>query len=134
MDETRCKETVYPNETWGSFHGHQCRHKTWQDGYCRVHHPDTIKARQAESQKRHEAKRETNPRVRLFRATERIAALEAELARVPELCRMAYVKGASAATPLEVRDCIGNLRVWVAFETEAERLYPTLPKTEEEIA
>ena len=43
MDKKRCQQIVYPNEQWGSFHGHQCHRKIWKDGFCRQHHPDTVK-------------------------------------------------------------------------------------------
>ena len=37
-----CKQVVWGN--WGS---HQCSRKPWKDGYCKQHHPDTVKSREA---------------------------------------------------------------------------------------
>ncbi len=45
MDGKKCKETVYPNERWGSFHPHQCHKNIWKDGYCKQHHPETKEVR-----------------------------------------------------------------------------------------
>jgi len=76
LDESRCQETVYPKEQWGAFHGQQCKRKTWQDGWCRVHHPDTAEARRVETQKRLAEKWNNSPQMQLVRAAERMATLE----------------------------------------------------------
>jgi hypothetical protein len=34
----------------------QCSRKPWRDGYCKQHHPDTVKARNEASQARYDAK------------------------------------------------------------------------------
>jgi hypothetical protein len=45
--EKRCVETVYPNDQYGSFHGHQCNKMgiIKRDGkwYCKIHDPEYIK-------------------------------------------------------------------------------------------
>ena len=61
MDETRCKKHVYPQERWGSFHGHQCHRKVWKDGFCRQHHPETEETRTIEAQKRWQEKHDNDP-------------------------------------------------------------------------
>ena len=54
LKEDLCKKTVYPNEQWGAFHGHQCNKKAVKDGYCAIHHPDYEKAKQEAQSKRWE--------------------------------------------------------------------------------
>lgn len=71
-DETKCREYVYRG-TW-SGRGHCCR-KTWKDGYCKQHHPDTVAARCDVLQKRREELRKKSPYYLLGRANERIAEL-----------------------------------------------------------
>jgi hypothetical protein len=42
--EGYCKQSVYvASGNWG--HSHQCSRKVKLDGYCKQHHPDTVKAR-----------------------------------------------------------------------------------------
>ena len=50
-DPERCKEYVFTPE---SIRSRQCLRKPWKDGYCKTHHPDTMEARRAKSQKRFE--------------------------------------------------------------------------------
>jgi hypothetical protein len=40
MDINHCQEKVF--DGWHDF---QCKRKIWNDGYCKQHHPDTVKAR-----------------------------------------------------------------------------------------
>jgi len=40
MDGERCKEKVF--KKW---HHYQCQNKAWKDGYCKQHHPETVKAK-----------------------------------------------------------------------------------------
>lgn len=82
MSDDRCKETVYPNERWGSFHPHACHRNAWRDGYCKQHHPDTVKARNAAAEKRFEEKQKRQPWYLLKEAQKRIAQLEAEIAEL----------------------------------------------------
>ena|SRR3990167_11093803 len=44
--EERCKKTVYTNR---GFSSHQCTRKKWKDKFCKIHHPDNVKARQEKS-------------------------------------------------------------------------------------
>ncbi len=65
MIEGKCKYKVYPHDRWGAFHPHQCHKNTWKDGYCKQHHPDTVKARDEAREKRwkeeEDARRKNNP-------------------------------------------------------------------------
>ena len=85
MDEKRCKERVVPNERWGAFHAHQCSRKIWKDGFCKQHHPETEKQRDARAREQWNAKNENSDRMKLKRAYERIKELEAEVERL-RLC------------------------------------------------
>ncbi len=82
MDTSKCKKTVYPNDRWGAFHGHQCHRKVWKDGFCKQHHPDTEEAHQEAKEKKWEKEREerkrNDPYLLLRKANERIEELEAE--------------------------------------------------------
>jgi hypothetical protein len=85
MDSTRCQERVYPNERWGSFHGHQCKFKVWKDCYCKKHHPYTVKARHEAREKAWKKQRENNPLLLLQKANVRIEELERQLASSNEI-------------------------------------------------
>ena len=61
MIEDRCKERVFPKEHYGAFHGYQCHKNIWKDGFCKIHHPESVAARQNLSMKRWEAKRGKDP-------------------------------------------------------------------------
>ncbi len=48
MDNKKCKKRVY--QGW---HDYPCSRKAIKDGYCKQHHPDSVKARQEKSDKRY---------------------------------------------------------------------------------
>lgn len=76
LDETKCKEIVFDVGT--SLFAHQCSRNIWKDGFCKLHHPESVKERQEKSQLRWEEKMKRNPyRV----ALNRIRELEALLAQ-----------------------------------------------------
>lgn len=64
----KCREQIMDGYTLRS-----CTRNAARDGYCNQHHPDTIKARQKESEKRFQAKREKDP---LYVARRRAQELE----------------------------------------------------------
>lgn len=66
------------HKVWEGFHGHPCRRNAWKDGYCKQHHPDTVKARREESEKAYEEKQKKSPWYLLQKANERIAYLKKE--------------------------------------------------------
>lgn len=43
-NDQQCRKRVYG----GTYTGHQCTRKAVKDGYCKQHHPDTVKAKQDE--------------------------------------------------------------------------------------
>ena len=76
MDKTRCKKDVRDSGMWPSYH--QCYRKIWKDGFCKLHHPDTVKKRSEEKEKRWEAKQKTETWYLLGKAYEKIDKLERE--------------------------------------------------------
>jgi hypothetical protein len=67
--QTTCKKEVYESTFYGSFHPQPCSRKVWSerpnDGYCKQHHPEIAKARQAESNRRYEAKLKEKKKARV---------------------------------------------------------------------
>lgn len=89
----KCEAMVIPRgDPWGAFHKIQYSKPEWKDGYCKIHHPDTVRARRDAEQKRYEEKwaatkaeqekQEDMPR--------RIAALEAENKALREAVELAF--------------------------------------------
>ena len=76
LDPERCCETFMDN-----YSSRQCQRKPKIDGYCKQHHPEGVRARQQESDRRYLAKRATSPWGRLEKAKARISELERELAQ-----------------------------------------------------
>lgn len=61
---------------------HQCTKPVWKDGFCKVHHPDSVKLRDEKSRAKFKEQLEKSPYARLAKAQERIAELEAEIRRL----------------------------------------------------
>ena len=55
-NDERCKE-----RTFNEWHHNQCSRKAWKDGYCKQHHPDTVKAREEASNKKYEERKKQQP-------------------------------------------------------------------------
>ena len=72
-EQTRCKEMVYRQHTWRSS---ACTRKAWKDGFCKQHHPDTVKARNEARRRVWEEQSKQSAWYLLERAKERIAELE----------------------------------------------------------
>ncbi len=77
MESTRCKAMVY-HRAWSR--QSQCERREWKDGWCKQHHPETVKLRRDASEKRYEEDRKKQPWYKLQEAHKRIAELEAEVA------------------------------------------------------
>ena len=75
VDPGRCKASV-PNGG-RSIRNHQCSRKPWEDGWCKQHHPDTVKERQEQQALKDEERWERSPSAQLGRALERIKELQA---------------------------------------------------------
>ena len=91
-NEERCKASVWK----GYFANNRCARKAWKDGYCKQHHPDSIKKRREESRRKFDEKQKQSPWYKLKMATERIAELEAQNKRLLEALKecLPYVKQA----------------------------------------
>jgi len=87
----RCKEKVHPNDRWGSFHPRQCHAKIWKHGYCKIHHPDTVRIRQEAKEKRweeeKEKRRKNNPILLLQVANKQIEILKAEIKKKDKMIK-----------------------------------------------
>ena len=79
INPERCKELV-PGV--GGWHRNQCSRKPWKDGYCKQHHPDSVKKRQEKAERLYQEKRAKSPWVLLGKANEKIKRLEAKIKRL----------------------------------------------------
>jgi len=70
----QCSETVYPKERWGCFHGYQCTRKAWKDGFCKTHHPESVKARQEKSDAHFKEKWHNSSHAQLHRTMDTLKA------------------------------------------------------------
>jgi len=82
MNTHKCEATVYPKERWGTLHGYQCTRKIWKDGYCKIHHPDSVKVRRKKSMERYEENKKKSDWYLLNEANKKIEELEAEIERL----------------------------------------------------
>lgn len=55
-DPERCAATVHDGGRSVRFH--QCERRIWQDGWCKQHHPETVKKRQEEGNRRYRAQQD----------------------------------------------------------------------------
>lgn len=88
VDPDRCKASVlYPGRWTGH---HQCKRKKWRDGWCKQHHPDEVKRRREERDKRWEEEHErtlcASPSYKLKLCQEENAALRQRVQRLEEAC------------------------------------------------
>lgn len=54
----QCKQKVYDKSGW---HPYQCTRNAVQDGFCKQHHPDSVKARQDKSYAEYKARLAIDP-------------------------------------------------------------------------
>jgi hypothetical protein len=73
MSEGNCKEQVFRD-----WHNYPCSRKAWKDGYCKQHHPDSVKARDAERTRKWEVKKEESPYRKIETLNADLTALRAE--------------------------------------------------------
>lgn len=76
----RCKELV-PNNFSVTFR--RCARKAVKDGYCKQHHPDSVKARQDKANARFEEQRANSIYTKYGNALKRIAELEQQVRWIP---------------------------------------------------
>lgn len=75
MDDTRCKARVLG---FWNVDG-RCTRKAWRDGWCKQHHPDSVRARKEASKKRYDEQHKNHPWYKLEVAGNRIIELEQQL-------------------------------------------------------
>jgi hypothetical protein len=66
-DRERCKDSV-----WDGWTRRRCSRKAWKDGYCKQHHPDSVKRRREESERRYEERWRQNPVNQLSRRVKQL--------------------------------------------------------------
>ncbi|GAG13855.1 unnamed protein product [marine sediment metagenome] len=67
VDPERCKAAVHVDGRGVGFH--QCLRKPWKDGWCRQHHPDSVRKRNEAAQAKYDAEQKvSNERWRLHDA------------------------------------------------------------------
>lgn len=88
MDATKCKEGI-----WDNWHKYQCSRNIWKDGYCKQHHPDSVKEREKKRDERYKEQQEKSPWRQLEEAKIRIKDLEGELVLLKD--ELEYLKGLS---------------------------------------
>ena len=71
----KCKQEVQEN-----FIFRRCSRNAWKDGYCKQHHPDIVKAKREESDRKWKEKWDNSPLMLLKRKVDQLSAENAELA------------------------------------------------------
>jgi hypothetical protein len=92
MDKERCKKLVM-----SGYHSFQCSRKIWKDGYCKQHHPDSVKARQDAANRRYEEKRKNSAWGRLEKKTIQVIELKSELRHLADLLDAHFEQGGTVA-------------------------------------
>ena len=72
----------------GGWHTHPCSFKAWKDGYCKKHHPEEIKRRDAEREARELRAWEAQKRRRKETDLLRLIALAEEIGLYPDCIDM----------------------------------------------
>ena len=76
--KAQCKQHVFSGER-SDFGGHRCMKIVWKDGYCKVHHPESVKIRGDKADERWEIKQMNSPWKKLTAAENRVKELEREI-------------------------------------------------------
>lgn len=72
-----CKERVWSGDAWSR--SRACSRKAVKDGYCKQHHPDSVKARRKASDDKWDEQIRNSPQARLRDALATISRLEARI-------------------------------------------------------
>ena len=92
-----CKELVKDSDGFPYF---PCSRNAFKDGYCKQHHPESVKARQKKSEERFKANEKKTDWYKLGQARLRIEALEAENAALKAEAVIAEKYGLSQAAEI----------------------------------
>ena len=82
-EKVQCKEHVFSGKQW-DFRGHQCTRSAWKDGFCKIHHPESVKVRQEISMKRWDEKFENSTEQKLLERVKELEKENEELKKVME--------------------------------------------------
>ena len=83
----KCKAQVYGRGL--PFKGAKCSKPIWKDGYCKIHHPESVKKRREDSDRKYQEKLANDPIHKMRREIERLNETVAILqARIKELERI----------------------------------------------
>ena len=74
MPNLKCKVKCYAE---GSFYSHFCKRNAWKDGFCKQHHPETIKERDAAKEIKYQKKLEASAPYQLNKAVKKLVAIAA---------------------------------------------------------
>jgi hypothetical protein len=72
----QCKAMFWPQGNW---HQKHCTKLEWKDGFCKIHHPDSVAERQKKSDERYRAKMDNSPITKLVKSNEKLKAINADL-------------------------------------------------------
>jgi hypothetical protein len=78
--QEKCQRQLYR----GTYHSSPCKRNVWKDGYCRIHHPETVAARHAKREARWEEEKKQSAWYKLEQAEKRIAELEGDVKAMVE--------------------------------------------------
>lgn len=73
--QEKCQKRLYR----GTYYASPCKRNAWKDGYCKIHHPESVAARRAKSEARWEEKKKQSAWYKLEQANKRIAELEGKI-------------------------------------------------------
>ncbi len=97
-------------EVWWGWRSRQCQRNAVKDGYCRQHHPEAVKKREAESRERAKVRDRASTWYKLKQAT---AAIE-------EVKRMMTVFSGEPVTYMEPEDIVAAVEVLEGWEERDE--------------
>ena len=125
----KCKTVIHGD--WGRWH--QCRNSAKREGYCGMHHPDAVKARQEKSTKLYEENREKSDSYRLKKAlatiatlTEQVDALAEGARHVLTLCKdvpdmlTKYPEDSNLVALINIKKVAKQMQKYAAKPKEAE--------------
>ena len=111
----KCKKMLGGCNAWTR--PHQCYNNVKKDGYCGIHHPDAVKARQEKTNKRWKEKLDNSGYGKLKKA---LATVDTLTARIAELTaaieahkRVSHGDAAYLGNP----DVASDLRLWAILPT-----------------
>jgi hypothetical protein len=90
VDTSKCSALVAKFVKYYGYHRHQCCLPIWKDGKCKIHHPESKKAREEKSRIRFEENRKKQPWHLLMEANKKIKELEETILSLEE--RIEYLE------------------------------------------